>query len=129
MYKRPDSYIDASIYPRECQVSVCGLANRRWYTVSGIAMSVTIPYWARLNGERGGGGGDSSDNIQIDSYHMAATGTASSSSSSNRRKASGDDQQRRATSEATAGNSVLNRINEQPRVGGGIMIGRGVVVL
>ena len=85
-------------------------------------MSVTILYWARSHGERGGGGGDSSDNIQIDSYHMAATGTASSSSSSNRRKASGDDQQRRATSAATAGNSVLNQINEQPRVWGGIMI-------
>jgi hypothetical protein len=47
--------------------------------------------------ERGGGEGDSSDDIQIDSYHMAATGTVSSSSSSDKRKASGDDQQRRAT--------------------------------
>ena len=71
--------------------------RKPWYTVSGIAMSVTILYWARSHGERGGGGGDSSDNIQIDSYHMAATGTVSSSSSSDKRKASGDDQQRRAT--------------------------------
>ena len=80
MYTRHDSYMDASTYP-----GVCG-----WYTASGIAMSVTILYWARSHGERGGGGGDSSDNIQIDSYHMAATGTASSSISSNRRKASSD---------------------------------------
>ena len=123
MYTRHDSYIDASIYPGE-------LANCKWYTVSGIAMSVTVLYWARSHGERGGGGRDSSNNIQIDSYHMAAAGTSSRSGSSNRRKTSGDNQQRRATSAATAaGNSVLERINEQPRLWGRIMISSGVVVL
>ena len=48
MYMRHDSYIDASIYPGE-------LANHKWYTVSGIAMSITVLYWAHSHGERGGG--------------------------------------------------------------------------
>ena len=49
-------------------------------------------------------GGDSSDNIQIDSYHMAATGTGSSSSSSHISKANSDKQQLRQP-RATAANS------------------------
>ena len=105
MYTRHDAYIDVYetwlIY--RC-IYISGGANRRWYTVSGIAMSVTILYWARSHGERGGGGGDSSDNIQIDSYHMAATGTGSSSSSSHISKANSDKQQLRQP-RATAANS------------------------